>query len=89
MNRLILSSDICPVCLEKGRGRIHLTTPEKCSGFHTAENDGRFYQRVCLRSILFSLTANQNLVCTQQLYASEGVQLFLLQRHYAAPLWRH
>ncbi|KAJ7780345.1 hypothetical protein B0H14DRAFT_2961425 [Mycena olivaceomarginata] len=44
MNRLILSSDICPVCLEKGRGRIHLTTPEKCSGFHTAENDeGRLY----------------------------------------------
>ncbi|KAJ7892723.1 hypothetical protein B0H14DRAFT_2685384 [Mycena olivaceomarginata] len=52
MNRLILSSDICPVCLEKGRGRIHLTTqpPEKCSGFHTAENNGRFYQRCALNN---------------------------------------
>ncbi|KAJ7779534.1 hypothetical protein B0H14DRAFT_325233 [Mycena olivaceomarginata] len=50
MNRLTLSSDICPVCLEKGRGRIRLTTPEKCSGFHTAENDGRFYQRCALNN---------------------------------------
>ncbi|KAJ7778062.1 hypothetical protein B0H14DRAFT_2963189 [Mycena olivaceomarginata] len=52
MNCLTLSSDICPVCLqvEKGRGRIHLTTPEKCSGFHTAEKDGRFYQRCALNN---------------------------------------